>query len=74
MHLGEMNTKLKIEEVKNIKVSYNINELCENMPKQFDSYFQYIRSLNYYDNPDYEYLKSLFKSIKFPKSQNFHNK
>lgn len=33
MHIGEINTKLKVEEVKNIKVSNNINELCEDMPR-----------------------------------------
>ena len=39
------------------------NELCKNFPKQFEVYVEYTKQLTYTDDPDYEYMKSLFNDV-----------
>ena len=74
MDLGSSNKQSKLDLIKSSKLSCSISKLCQDMPRQFDIYFQYVKSLDYYDTPNYIYLKQLIKSIKFPKSENFINK
>ena len=38
-------------------------DLCKGLPKEFQTYVEYTRNLGYEDDPDYEMLKNLFKSI-----------
>eukprot|EP00928_Gymnodinium_smaydae_P017672 TRINITY_DN16763_c0_g1_i1.p1 TRINITY_DN16763_c0_g1~~TRINITY_DN16763_c0_g1_i1.p1 ORF type:complete len:367 (-),score=64.75 TRINITY_DN16763_c0_g1_i1:1666-2733(-) len=38
-------------------------ELCEGFPQQFVDYFTYLRSLGFYDEPDYQRLQRLFDDI-----------
>lgn len=40
-----------------------IDMLCKDFPKQFQTYFEYCRSLRFEDKPDYSYLKRLFKDL-----------
>lgn len=40
-----------------------IQELCKNLPNEFEKYFEYVRSLRFADKPDYVYLVNLFKII-----------
>ena len=35
----------------------------QDFPKQFQTYFEYCRSLRFEDKPDYSYLKRLFKDL-----------
>ena len=35
--------------------------LCNNLPEEFLDYIKYVRNLNFEDEPDYNYLKSLFQ-------------
>ena len=35
--------------------------LCNNLPEEFLDYVKYVRNLNFEDEPDYNYLKSLFQ-------------
>ena len=35
--------------------------LCSNLPKEFSDYIRYVKNLNFEDDPDYNYLKSLFQ-------------
>ena len=37
--------------------------LCKNLPKEFAEYIKYVKNLNFEDEPDYNYLKSLFKVL-----------
>jgi serine/threonine protein kinase len=39
------------------------NELCKNFPKQFEVYVEYTKQLTYTDDPDYDYMKSLFNDV-----------
>ena len=38
-------------------------ELCKSLPDEFREYVHYTRNMNYEDDPNYEYLKSLFRNI-----------
>ena len=35
--------------------------LCRNLPKEFGEYIRYVKNLNFEDEPDYNYLKNLFR-------------
>ena len=35
--------------------------LCSNLPEEFCDYIKYVKNLNFEDEPDYNYLKSLFQ-------------
>ena len=43
-----------------IKMETTNEALCENLPKQFLNYMNYVRSLEFDQSPDYKYLKGLF--------------
>ena len=45
-----------------------IEDLCEGLPEQFQTFFHYCQELHFKDTPDYNYLRSLFSDI-FQKSQ-----
>ena len=38
-------------------------ELCKSLPDEFREYVHYTRNMNYEEDPNYEYLKSLFRKI-----------
>ena len=39
-----------------------LKTLCENIPDIFYNYMYYVKNLGFEEDPDYEYLKKLFKS------------
>ena len=45
------------------KINTNVEILCENMPKQFETLVTYARGLLFEEKPDYEYMKNLLNSI-----------
>ena len=45
------------------KIETPIDELCDGFPVQFNQYLNYVRNLNYEDDPDYNYLKNLFVNV-----------
>ena len=40
-----------------------IELLCQSHPEEFARYLEYVRKLDFYQEPDYEYLKSLFLTL-----------
>ena len=61
---------IKIGEFKkNIKPQ----KLCEGLSKEFIDYMDYVKNLNFEQNPDYNYLKNLFKNLLFKKKLNIQN-
>ena len=53
----------KYYKIKQIKRGTTPEELCEGLPPQFEEYIKYTRSLEYEQDPDYDYLKNLFLTI-----------
>lgn len=41
----------------------SIEELCNDLPVEFKEYFNYCRSLQFKDRPDYYYLKRMFQDL-----------
>lgn len=42
------------------KQSTPIEILCEGYPEEFATYLRYVRRLDFFETPDYEYLRNLF--------------
>ena len=57
-----------------LKEATKVEALCHNLPEEFHQYFEYIRHLEYYDKPDYKYLKSLFYNLASSERFNFDYK
>ena len=58
--------KTKEERYKKIlkkKIDISPEELCENLPQEFEKYIDYTRNLGYLEEPDYSMLRELFNSI-----------
>ena len=53
----------KYYKIKKIKKSTKPEDLCQGLPKQFEEYLTYTRSLKYESDPDYDYLRNLFISV-----------
>lgn len=44
-------------------MSIPLNILCEGLPNDFNQYFEYVRSLEFEEEPDYVWVKRLFKDL-----------
>ena len=56
--------KIKIiKEIYNLKNSVTSEQICKNLPEEFNHIIKYIRNLEFEQNPDYSYLKGLFLSV-----------
>ncbi|KAF6986865.1 hypothetical protein CFC21_004572 [Triticum aestivum] len=49
--------------IKDMKIATSPEELCRRHPAEFASYLIYCRSLGFEDEPDYAYLRKLFKDL-----------
>lgn len=58
--------KDKIEEcnkIKGMKMRISTTALCKGLPSQFESYFKYCKKLRFTEQPNYLYLRNLFKQV-----------
>ena len=55
--------KQKHEKIKEKKMAISEKVLCKGLPVEFIIYLNYCRSLGFYERPDYEYLRQLFKDL-----------
>jgi len=51
-----------------------VEELTKNCPKEFSLYMNYCRNLSFKHEPDYAYLKSLFKKMADREDINLNDK
>lgn len=56
-----------MDEIGKKKMSVNLDDLCEGLPKCFHDYINYTRNLQFKEQPDYNYLKDIF--IKYAKDE-----
>ena len=45
------------------KNSITSEQLCKDLPEEFNNFIKYVRNLDFEQNPDYSYLKGLFMSV-----------
>ena len=53
--------KEKTKRVGELKAKINLDELCKDLPKEFENYMSYVKSLMFAETPDYNYLRGLMK-------------
>ena len=53
----------RLEEVKIIKLSTPVEQLCYTLPPEFRTFLNYCRSLQFKDRPNYAYLRQLIKDL-----------
>lgn len=56
------NKEERYNKIKEIKKNIKYNELCKECPNEFMEYIKYIKSLQYEEEPNYNFLKDLFKN------------
>jgi casein kinase 1 gamma len=52
--------KERYSKIGDTKRATPIDVLCEGYPEEFATYLRYVRRLDFFETPDYEYLKKLF--------------
>ena len=58
---SEASPKQRKKEILRVMQETSVEELCAGLPKEFCIFLQHCRSLKYDENPDYNYLKRIFK-------------
>ena len=53
----------KYATIKKLKINISIEELCIGLPNEFQLYLQHIKSLEFTEKPNYNYLRSLFRDL-----------
>lgn len=61
----------KYTKVGALKEETSIGTLCHELPEEFHQYFEYLKKLDYYEKPDYKYLRSLFYNLASAEKLNF---
>lgn len=49
--------------ISQVKMQTPLQELCHSLPIEFSKYMSYVRSLSFFDEPNYNYLKKLFRTL-----------
>ena len=57
------NAMENLSKIYEIRKKMNLKTLCKEMPSEIYKYMYYVQILNFEQNPDYRYLKSLFLNI-----------
>ena len=53
----------KYKRIFDIKSGTSLEELCKGFPEEFSIYLNYCKSLKFEDQPDYTYIKRIFKTL-----------
>jgi casein kinase 1 len=57
------NREEKYKRIYQVKLNTPVEELCKGFPEEFISYINYCKGLQFEDQPDYVYIRRLFKSL-----------
>lgn len=55
--------KEKYDLIQDKKLSTSLDQLCENLPEQFEKYMTYCQSLKFEDKPNYSFCRKLFREV-----------
>lgn len=55
--------KERYQKIGDTKRATPIEILCENFPEELGTYLRYVRHLDFFETPDYEYLRKLFTDL-----------
>uniref|UniRef100_A0A8C0BSE7 non-specific serine/threonine protein kinase n=1 Tax=Buteo japonicus TaxID=224669 RepID=A0A8C0BSE7_9AVES len=55
--------KERYQKIGDTKRATPIEVLCENFPEEMATYLHYVRSLDFFEKPDYDYLRKLFTDV-----------
>ena len=61
--LKDKKSKKKYFDMLALKKYLSAERICAGMPKEFIEFYKYCRKLNFEQDPDYEYLRNLFRKI-----------
>ena len=67
------NKEERYHKIMEIKQETSPSLLCHGFPKEFKKYVEYTRNLEYEQDPDYEMLKNLFKTVLYNNKVNKEN-
>ncbi|RLV97851.1 hypothetical protein DV515_00011386 [Chloebia gouldiae] len=62
-HLGKDTLKERYQKIGDTKRATPIEVLCENFPEEMATYLRYVRRLDFFEKPDYYYLRKLFTDL-----------
>ena len=63
INFSKIDIDTKLRDICNMKCSITPEELCKGLPEDFVSYIKYCKNLEFEQEPNYNYLRSLFTSI-----------
>lgn len=63
MGLKDADRKLKYKKICEIKARTSFEDLCKGLPSEFVKYFNYVRNLQFAEEPKYSYLRKLFRDL-----------
>ena len=69
MKLKDKNIKRRYLEMLYLKKFTTPEKLCTGLPPEFAEYIKYSKDLSFEQDPDYEYLRNLFKSVLLKSNQ-----
>jgi casein kinase I family protein HRR25 len=61
--LTATNQEQKEELILAMKQTISTEDLCEDLPREFATYFKYVRSRGFDDKPQYAYLRKIFRAL-----------
>ena len=54
---------IRYQKIGDTKRATPIEVLCENHPEELATYLRYVRRLDFFETPDYDYLRKLFRDL-----------
>ena len=58
-----INIREKYDRIKKLKLEIKLTDLCDGLPKECIKFIQYARDMEFYDKPNYAYLRKLLKKM-----------